>query len=144
MKAYRGIAYVIAGLVLLQAAFIAFAWFEVINVVEDGTIIDDDYEGNAGHAGHGIVGMMVLPLVTLALLVSSFFTKTVGSTKRALMVLGAVVLQVVLAFISFGVPAIGFLHGINAFVVLGAALYAARLAAPAVVAGTTAREHTAV
>jgi hypothetical protein len=144
MKAYRGIAYVIAGLVLLQAAFIAFAWFDVISSLEDGTVFTEDSDGNAGHAGHGIVGMMVIPILSLILLVTSFFTKTVGATKRALMVLGAVVLQVVLAFISFGVPALGFLHGINAFVVLGAALYAARLAAAAAVPGTPAREHTAV
>ena len=128
MKAYRGIALVIAAGVLLQAAFIAFAWFEVINAVDSGTTINEDYEGNAGHAGHGIVGMMVMPILGLALLITSLFTKTVGASKRAGMVFGAIVLQVVLAFVSFGVPAIGFLHGINAFVVLGAALYASRLA----------------
>jgi hypothetical protein len=38
----------------------------------------------------------------------------------------AIVVQVVLAFVSFGVPIIGVLHGINAFVVLGLAIYAAR------------------
>ena len=128
MKAYRGIALVIAAGVLLQAAFIAFAWFEVINAVDSGTTINEDYEGNAGHAGHGIVGMTVMPVLGLALLITSLFTKTVGASKRAGMVFGAIVLQVVLAFVSFGVPAIGFLHGINAFVVLGAALYASRLA----------------
>jgi len=144
MKAYRGIAYVIAACVLLQAAFIAFAWFDVLNAVDGGEVITEDYEGNAGHAGHGIVGMMVIPLLAIALLITSLFTKTVGASKRAGMVFGAVLLQVVLAFISFGVPALGFLHGINAFVVLGAALYASRLAAPAAVSGTAARETTAV
>jgi hypothetical protein len=38
----------------------------------------------------------------------------------------AIVVQVVLAFISFGVPVIGVLHGLNAFVVLALALYAGR------------------
>ena len=143
MKAYRGIALVIAAGVLLQAAFIAFAWFEVINAVDSGTTITEDYEGNAGHAGHGIVGMMVMPILGLALLITSFFTKTIGASKRAGMVFGAIVLQVVLAFISFGVPAIGFLHGINAFVVLGAALYASRLASvPATLSAP--RESSAV
>lgn len=143
MKAYRVIALVIAAGVLLQAAFIAFAWFEVINAVDSGTTINEDYEGNAGHAGHGIVGMMVMPVLGLVLLITSFFTKTAGATKRAAMVLGAIVLQVVLAFISFGLPAIGFLHGINAFVVLGAAVYASRLAA-APTTLSAPRETTAV
>ena len=129
MKAYRVIALVIAAGVLLQAAFIAFAWFDVLNAVDSGTVFNEDSEHNVGHVGHGIVGMMVMPILGLALLITSFFTKTVGASKRAGMVLGAIVLQVVLAFISFGVPAIGFLHGINAFVVFGAALYASRLTA---------------
>jgi hypothetical protein len=144
MKAYRGIAYVIAGLVLLQAAFIAYAWFEVINAVDSGTVINEDYEGNAGHAGHGIVGMMVTPLLAIVLLVTSLFTKTVGATKRAGIVFGVVVLQVALGLISFGVPALGALHGITAFALLAAALYAARLAAPVGASQTASRETTAV
>jgi heme A synthase len=144
MKAYRAIAYVIAGLVLLQAAFIGFAWFEVIGAVDSGTVIDSEYEGNAGHMGHGVVGIMVIPLLTIVLLIVSLFTKTVGATKRAGMVFGAVLLQVVLGFVSFEVAALGALHGINAFVVLGAALYAARLVAPVGVTDPASREHTVV
>jgi heme A synthase len=144
MKAYRVIAYLIAAGVLLQAAFIGYAWFEVINAVDSGTVINEDYEGNAGHIAHGVGGMMVIPLLSLVLLITSFFTKTVGASKRAGMVLGALVLQVALGFISFGVPLLGALHGINAFLVLAAALYAARLASPALVPGTPARETSTV
>jgi heme A synthase len=144
MKAYRGIAYVIAGLVLLQAAFIGYAWFEVINAVDSGTVINEDYEGNAGHAGHGITGMMVIPLLSIVLLVVSLFTKVAGATKRAAIVFGVVVLQVALGLISFGVPALGALHGINAFALLAAALYAARLAAPVAVEQPSSRATTAV
>lgn len=144
MKAYRGIAYVIAGLVLLQAAFIGYAWFEAINAIDSGTVINEDYDGNAGHAGHGIFGVMVIPLLAIALLITSLITKAVGASKRAGMVFGAVLLQVVLGFVSFGVPIFGALHGLNAFVVLGAALYAARLPDSAVAAQTPARESSTV
>ena len=51
--------------------------------------------------------------------------------KWAGFVLLAVILQVALAFTAFGVPAVGALHGINAFVVMGLAGYAGRRAAEA-------------
>lgn len=144
MKAYRGIAYVIAGLVLLQAAFIAFGWFDVINDMENGAVYSEDSDFTAGLIGHSINGTLVIPLLTIVLLITSLLTKTIGASKRAGMVFGAVVLQIALGLISFSVPFLGLLHGINAFVVLGAALYAARLAAPAAVPGTAARETTPV
>ncbi|HEU4913375.1 MAG TPA: hypothetical protein VFV76_15910 [Actinomycetes bacterium] len=135
--AYKGIAHLIALGVLLQAAFVAAAWFQVINEVDGGTVINADYEGNAGHALHGIVGMMVMPLLGLIFFILSFFAKLPGGVKWAGLTFLAIVVQVVLAFVSFGVPAIGALHGINAFVVLGLALFAGRR-----VASATTVEHT--
>jgi hypothetical protein len=124
--AYKGIAQLIALGVLLQAAFVASAWFQAINDVDGGKVINEDYEGNLGHALHGITGMMIMPLLGLLLLIVSFFAKLPGGVKWAGFTFLAIVVQVVLAFVSFGVPIIGVLHGINAFVVLGLAIYAAR------------------
>lgn len=135
--AYKGIAHLIALGVLLQAAFVAAAWFQVINEVDGGTVINADYEGNAGHALHGMVGMMVMPLLGLIFFILSFFAKLPGGVKWAGLTFLAIVVQVVLAFVSFGVPVIGALHGINAFVVFGLALYAGRR-----VASATTVEHT--
>lgn len=129
--AYKGIAHLIALGVLLQAAFVAAAWFQVINEVDGGTVINADYEGNAGHALHGMVGMMVMPLLGLIFFILSFFAKLPGGVKWAGLTFLAIVVQVVLAFVSFGVPVIGALHGINAFVVFGLALYAGRRVASA-------------
>lgn len=135
--AYKGIAHLIALGVLLQAAFVAAAWFQVINDVDAGAVINTDYDGNAGHALHGIVGMMVMPLLGLIFFILSFFAKLPGGVKWAGFTFLAIVVQVVLAFVSFGVPAIGALHGINAFVVFGLALFAGRR-----VASATTVEHT--
>jgi hypothetical protein len=135
--AYKGIAHLIALGVLLQAAFVAAAWFQVINEVDGGTVINADYEGNAGHALHGMVGMMVMPLLGLIFFILSFFAKLPGGVKWAGFTFLAIVVQVVLAFVSFGVPAIGALHGINAFVVFGLAIFAGRR-----VASATTVEHT--
>lgn len=137
-KVYRGLALLVALGVVAQAAAIAYAWFAVIGDLEGGAVLTDDFDGNAGHMMHGIVGMMVIPLASLLLLAVSPFTRTAGASKRAGLVLLAVVAQVVLAIVSFSAAAVGALHGINALVVLGAALYAARrMAQPATTDGVT-------
>lgn len=138
---YRGLALLICLGVLVQAASIAFGWFDVLKEVEDGMVLDDDYDGNAGHLTHGIVGTTVMPLLALLLLVSSFFTKIKGASKWAGFVLLAVVLQVVMGIASFSLPAIGVLHGVNAFVIFGLALVAARRAQVADVTAAAAPDR---
>ncbi len=123
---YRGIAYLIALGVVAQASFIALAWFTVFADLEDGAVFTKDSELNLGHTLHGIVGMLVIPLLALVLVGISYLTKVTGASKRAGLVLLAVVVQIALAIVSFSVPAVGPLHGINAIVLLGTALYAAR------------------
>jgi hypothetical protein len=135
-QTYRVLAGLIALGVLVQAASVAFGWFDAISAIDSGAVIDGDYEGNAGHAIHGIVGMMVIPLLALILLIASFVTaKAVpGGRKWAGIVFGLTILQVALAFAAFSAPVIGALHGINALVLFGAAARA----------GTLARETRAV
>lgn len=130
--AYRVIAYLIALGVLSQAAAVAGGWFGTINEIDDGTVITEDYEGNLGHTMHWIVGMNIMPLLGLILFIIAFFVKLPGAVKWAGFTFLAIIVQIALAFISFGVPAIGALHGINAFVVLGLALYTARSVASGV------------
>ena len=137
--AYRAFAGLIALGVLVQAAAVAGGWFGTINEVDDGATITEDYEGNLGHAVHGINGMMIMPLLGLFLFVLSFFAKSIpNAVKLAGLTFLAIVVQIVLAFISFGVPAIGVLHGVNAFVVFGLALMCVRRATETRPADTTA------
>lgn len=134
--AYRVLATLVALGVFVQAAAIAYAWFEVINRVEGGEVLSSDSPFNAGHVIHGQVGMMVIPIIALVLLVVSFFAKVPGGVKMAAIVFALVVLQVVLAFVSFGAPLVGALHGANALAILGASIATARRAAePASPAG---------
>lgn len=125
---YRVLAMLIAVGVVLQAATIAYAWFDVIKDLDGGAVIDENFEGNAGHALHGILGLMVIPALAIVLLIISFFAKVRGGVKWAALVLLTAVLQIVLAFVSFGVAAVGALHGINALVMLAVAGTAARRA----------------
>src|SRR3954447_5720171 len=122
---YRVLAYLVAAGVFVQAAAIAFAWFTTLHELDDGAVIDSDYEGNLGHAVHGTVGMMVIPVIVIALLIVSFFAKFVGAVRYALIILGLTALQLTLAFVAFGAPAVGALHGMNALALLGVSITAA-------------------
>ena len=130
--AYRVLALLIPILVALQAAFIAVNTFGIFKWVEDDnsltkSVIEGDWEwaGSWGAMLHGVVGMMVIPLIALLLLIVSFFAKVPGGVLAAVFVLVATVVQVVLAFVAFGVPEVGALHGLNAFLLFGLAMMAA-------------------
>lgn len=143
-SAYRAIAGLIALAVVVQAASIAYAMFAISNEVGNGTVIDKKYIENStgpegiGFAIHAIDGQMVMPLLALVLVIVSFFAKVAGGIKWAALTLLAIVVQVVLAFVSFGAPVVGFLHGLNALVVFSLAVFAARKAAGAGERVTTA------
>ena len=143
-QTYRVVSSLIALGVLVQAAAIAFGWFQVINDVENGAVLDENAELNAGHIVHGMNGMYVLPLLGLVLLGVSFAAarSVPGARKWAGIVHGLIVLQVVLAFVAFGAPIVGALHGINALLVLGSAARAAMLAGSAATADAGAPAGT--
>ena len=128
-QTYRVVSGLIALGVLTQAAAIAYGWFNALHDVDNGLIIDKNYDGNAGHGIHAFVGFNVMPLLGLILLIVSFFAaKSVpGARKWAGIVFGLILLQVALALFAFSVPALGALHGINALAVLGTAVRASTL-----------------
>lgn len=125
---YRGLAYAVAALVAVQAASIAYAVFGLAKYIDGGGAVDknsDGFPGVGGLMAHGIGGQAVIPLVTLALLVVSFFAKVPGGVRWALIVLGSVVVQVALGIFSHSLPALGAVHGALALVLFGVAVTAA-------------------
>jgi hypothetical protein len=124
-SAYRVLGYLIALGVVVQAAVIAYAWFAVLGELESGSVFDENSEGNVGHALHGMIGMMVLPALSLIFLIVSFFAKVPDGVKWAAITFVLVVLQVVLAFVSFGAAVVGLLHGANAIAIAAVASAAA-------------------
>ncbi|UOY03862.1 hypothetical protein [Blastococcus sp. PRF04-17] len=128
-QTYRVLAGLVALGVLVQAAAIAFGWFDAISEVDKGAVIDENYEGNAGHMIHAINGMLVMPALGLILLIVSFFAakQVPGARMWAGIVFGLIVLQVALAFAAFSAPVVGTLHGINALAIIGVAGRAAAL-----------------
>jgi hypothetical protein len=126
---YRALAGLIAIGVVIQAMTVALGWFTALKDMNDGAVISENTDFNFGQMAHGMVGMMVIPLLALVLLIVSFFAKVDGGVKWALFVVGLVVLQIALAFVGFAAPVVGALHGLNAFALAGVASMAARKAA---------------
>ena len=136
MKAtYRVLAILVSVIVALQAAFIAMGVFGLGTYVEDGHDFtksalesnDSSVTGSIGFALHSF-GAMAIALVALVLLIVAFFAKIRGGVRWALIIVGDVILQWVLAFLSFAVWAVGALHALNAFALFGLGMAAAAAA----------------
>ncbi|MCW2706237.1 MAG: hypothetical protein JWM22_79 [Frankiales bacterium] len=136
-KAYRWLSYLLAIEVIVQAMVIAYAFAGLGKWVDDGHTLtkkvwssdSPDFTGSGGLAFHGINGLMVMPLLAIVLLIVSLFAKVDGGTRRAAVLLGVVVLQVVLGLALHGVPLIAPLHALLAFGILAMAGMAGQRAA---------------
>jgi|tagenome__1003787_1003787.scaffolds.fasta_scaffold20400612_1 hypothetical protein len=124
---YRILAMLIAVGVVIQAAAIAYALFDILHKTDDGQVFTKDSD-NVGIAVHQVVGEMIVPLICLLLLIVSFFAGIPGGVKWAGITFGVMVLQVVLAYASFPAPIVGTLHAINAFALAAVASLAMRQA----------------
>ena len=124
---YRVVGMLIAIAVVLQVASVALAGFTIAKDADDGTSIGADYS-NFGQSYHSIAGS-VIALLALVFLIVSFLTDVPRGRVLAGIVVGLVVVQFLLAVVSFGLPALGVLHGINGLAVAGVASMGARRAA---------------
>ncbi|HEX6954173.1 MAG TPA: hypothetical protein VF156_04765 [Agromyces sp.] len=132
-RIYRGLAWAVAGGVVVQAAAIAFAFGGMLNLVSEGGVVDkallESFQaagvGEVGFLVHGLVGGVVIPLLAFALLVVSFFVRVRGARLWAAIVFGLVALQVTIGFSITDVPHLGLIHGANALAVVVAGSVAA-------------------
>jgi heme A synthase len=135
-KTYTGIAWAIAGGVVVQAAAIAFGFGGMAHYIQEGGVVDKalvesrqaTFTGDLGFPIHEIVGGMVLPLLALVLLGISFFVRLPGARKWAAILFGLVFLQVMAGYSIKDMPYLGVLHGANALAVLITAVVTARRA----------------
>jgi hypothetical protein len=131
---YRFLAYAVAVEVVVQAMAMVYGIAGLGKWVEDGGVFDKsvmESEGSpfpevAGLMIHGLNGMMLIPLIALALLISSFFAGIPGAVRWAGLVFLLVALQITLGLVGHAVPAVGALHGLNALVLFSAAVVTAR------------------
>jgi len=141
--AYLWLARLITLLVVVQAMTIAWAYFGVQEYLEkDGGTLDKaaiesktlDFPGAMGLDIPSIAGERVLPVVALLLLIVSFFAKVSKGVVIALVTFVLVLAQI--AVTKVGGADLGLFHGLNAFLIFGAAMAAAMKAKEAPAAAT--------
>jgi hypothetical protein len=130
---YKVLAYIVAAEVAIQAMVMVYGDAGLGKWIEGGGVLDKsvmESDGTPfpeviGLVIHGMNGMMVIPVIALLLLISSFFTKIPGAVKAAALVLLLVATQVTLGLLGHSFPVLGALHGLNALLLFSSALYAA-------------------
>lgn len=135
-KVYLTLAWALVAEVVIQAGSIALGMGALSHHVSEGGVIDkaslEDTElgwvGEVGFPIHFINGGLVVPVIALMLLVVSFFAHVEKGRRTAALVFVLVMVQSSLGYAITDSPYVGAVHGANALAVLGAALYAARLA----------------
>ncbi|WP_214107121.1 hypothetical protein [Acrocarpospora catenulata] len=146
---YKVLAYLIAIEVAVQASMVVLGDAGLFVYIGEGGVLDKaTAESGAlqfpeffAFVVHGINGMMVIPVIAVLLLISSFFTKIPGAVKAAGLVVVLVALQVTLGLLGHSITPLGALHGINALLLFTAALYAARRGRAAVVSAPAQPVH---
>ncbi len=131
---YRVLAFVIAAEIAVQAAAIAYAASGLASWVSDGgtydkAVMEDGDSGVTGAAGlvlHGVNGMIVVPLLAVALLVVATRAGIPAGVTWAVAVLGTTLVQVGLGVAAEGAPVLGAVHGLLALVLFGLAVMAGK------------------
>ncbi|WP_405217703.1 hypothetical protein [Agrococcus sp. Ld7] len=125
---YRVLAYLICGLVALQAASHAWSSAGIAKFLGEGGTFDmsgpPNFPEALGFMIHGMNGMYVIPIAAVVLLVVAFLAKIPNGVMWAAIVLALVVLQVALGIFGHDMTALAFLHGVNALLLFGTAMYA--------------------
>lgn len=137
-KAYQVLARLISALVVVQAAAIAYGAFAIDKAIEKAKDHGDTIanastklDGGAGYGLHGLIGMLVIPVVAIALFIVAFMAHVPDGVKWAGFILLDVVVQVALGLAAHGVAALGWLHGPNALLLFALGIYTARRATAA-------------
>jgi hypothetical protein len=132
--AYKLLAYAVAAEVAIQAMAVVWAMAGLGKWIQQGGVADASlmeseaipFPEVAGFIIHGINGTFVVPIIALALMVLSFFTRQRRAIVVAVAVFVLTVVQGQLGFLGHEIPGIGALHGLNALILFATALYAAR------------------
>ena len=133
-KAYMVLAFLIALEVMIQASAIAWAYFGLSEWIDSGHSYtkeiadcedcDWNFTAERGFMIHGLNGFLIIPLISLILLIVSFFAKIPGGVKWASILFVLVIIQghILPALSSEVGSGFGALHGLNAMFILGLAI----------------------
>ena len=110
--AFRWLSASIFALVVVQIGLAAVGAFDAIHKAEKASVGKKSVEDAFG--AHAILGSLIVLLMLLLLLAAVAGGLGPGRVRFAGIVFGLGILQYVLGVVSPSVPALGFLHGINA------------------------------
>jgi hypothetical protein len=112
---YRFWISILAAAVLVQIAFAGYGAFYAANKVSDTTIDEDTFSD--GFGPHAALGYLILLGVLLAVILALLARPGKRTVLMTVGALGLMILQVLLAWFGFEVPAIGAFHPLNALVI---------------------------
>ena len=140
-KTYRVLASTIAVLVVVQAMMIVWSIAGLFTWIDDGNTLDKSvvegwadepptFDGAIGHFIHAFInGTLLIPLVGILLLIVSFFAKVPRGVALAAAIVVSIVVQYLAGtFAEPGMAYLGLVHGLNAFILFGLAVFAAKSA----------------
>lgn len=151
-KTYQVLASIIAILVVVQAALMVWTIAGLFTWIDEGATLDKSvvegwetepptFDGAIGHFLHTVIiggtgtGLGLIPLLGLLLLIVSFFAKVPRGVVLAVAIVVSIVVQILAGmFAEPGMPYLGLVHGLNAFILFGLAVFAARSAKEAAAA----------
>jgi hypothetical protein len=113
---YRWWATLLFACVVVQVGFAGFGAFFVINKVDDDRPVTES-EFEDGFVPHSVLGYLILLLGLIFLLIGAGAGIGKWRLGRHGVLFALLILQLLLAWIGFGVPAVGFLHPVNALVI---------------------------
>jgi heme A synthase len=114
---YRYWISILALAVVVQIGLAGYGAFYAADKVSDASINEDTFEDGFGaHIGLGYLIFLVALIAVILALVARPGKRTVLLTVGAALL---VFVQIILAQVGEGTPAIGALHPINAFIILG-------------------------
>ena len=113
---YRFWASLMALAVVVQIGLAGVGAFHAAKESDDHKTITDDTFGS-WFGPHVALGYLLVPAALVLALLS--LVARGGRIKWSLIALGLFVAQVLLAWLAYGVPVLGFLHPINALLILG-------------------------
>lgn len=137
-KAYNALGWVVAGLVMLQAASMAWGVGGENHFIDSGGVVDKALVEAAEAGGeppfpevlgfpiHGLNGGLLIPVLALVLVGVSFRARLPRARRNAAFLFALVFVQVMLGYSIVDLPLLGFFHGLNALLVFAAALGIAR------------------
>ena len=142
-KTYRILADIIAVLVVTQAALMVwaiaglFSWIDKDGGALDKSVIEGwdqeppTFDGAIGAPLHFMIGGMLIPALGIIFLIVAIFAKVPRGVVYAAIVVALIAVQYLAGMYAESAGAtLGILHGLNAFILFGAALTAAKAARP--------------